>query len=372
MNGLKEIIEQMGTSFEAFRKSYDERVNALETAVGRSVLPGGNGGSLSAESGEHRKAFLAYVRSGGNEQVLRDLEVRAALTTLSDPDAGFLIPEEVDKELDRLVTASVAMRRLARIVRAKGDYKRPFSKGGAAAGWVGEVESRTETSTPELHLFQPAWCEIYAMPKASQKTLDMSDFDVAAWLTDEIGIAFVEQEGTGFISGNSVKQPAGLLHYATVANASWVWGKLGYIASGHASLLNDADKLFDLQTAVKPVHRANGKWLMNDTTAGVIRKLKDGEARYIWRDGLEAGIPNMLLGKPVEIDDNMPDIGENTYPIAFGDFQRAYTIVDHVVGTRVLRDPYSEKGQVLFYTTKRVTGGVTNFQAVKLLKIAAS
>jgi len=201
----------------------------------------------------------------------------------------------------------------------------------------------------------------------------MSSFDIATWLIEEVGDVFTATEGQGFITGNGVGQVKGIIDDTLmVADASWEYLKTGYIAGGHATLLNNADKLIDLQHALKPVYRANGTWLMNDATLAVIRKLKDGEGNYLWRPGLLADAPDTLLGKPVAIDDNMPDVGENTYPVAFGDFQRAYTIVDHVAGTRMLRDPYSEKGYVLFYTIKRVAAGISNYEAVKFLKIATS
>jgi HK97 family phage major capsid protein len=215
--------------------------------------------------------------------------------------------------------------------------------------------------------------EIYAMPSVTQKLLDMSDFDVAQWLLEEINDVFVTTEGTGFITGNGVSRVKGIIDSALmIANASWEYGKTGYIASGNASLLNSADKLVDLQHSLKPVYRQNGTWLMNDTTFSVIRKFKDGDGNYLWRPGLLENAPDTLLGKPVELDDNMPDIGANAYPIAFGDFKRAYTIVDHVSGTRLLRDPYTTKGFVNFYVTKRLAGGISNYEAIKFMKIATS
>ena len=213
---------------------------------------------------------------------------------------------------------------------------------------------------------------MYAMPAVTQTLLDMSDFDVAAWLIEEINDVFVSTEGTAFISGDGVGKPKGITSYTMIANASYAWGKIGYIAGGHTSSLNNADKILELQHALKPAYRQNGVFLMNDTTLSVIRKLKDGEGNYLWRPGLLESQPDLLLGKPVEIDDNMPDIGAGAYPVAFADFKRAYTIVDHVTGTRLLRDPYSAKPYVNFYVTKRVTGGVSNFEAIKFLKIATS
>jgi HK97 family phage major capsid protein len=264
------------------------------------------------------------------------------------------------------------MRRIARIVKASGDYKRPISAGGATGGWVGEVEERVETEAPELKLFAPPWSELYALPEITQALLDMSDFDVAAWLLEELQNVETEMEGAAFITGNGVKKPKGILAYETITNANWTWGKIGYIAGGHASLLNNADKLVDLQHALKPVYRQKGTWLMNDGTLNVVRKFKDGSGNYLWMPGLVGGSPDTLLGKPVEIDDNMPDIGTDAYPIAFADWKRAYCVGDHTVGRRLLRDPYTKKGFVKFYLTKRVFGGITNHQAVKFMKIAAA
>lgn len=370
---------KMENRMDGIYKDYDElkkQIYSIETAVARGQFPGGGGsssggGSFNAAAREHREQFLSWARKGGNENALRDLEVQANLSTLSDPDGGFLVPTEIEKNIERLALASVAMRRLARVVKSKGEYTKPLSKGGATGGWVTEKASRTETDTPELTLFSPPMNELYAMPSITQKLLDMSDFDVETWILEEINDVFVSTEGTASITGNGVGQLKGIIDNALmIANASWTYGKTGYIAGGHASLLNNADKLVDLQHALKPIYRQNGTWLMNDTTLSVVRKLKDGEGNYLWRPGLLENAPDTLLGKPVEIDDNMPDIGANAYPIAFGDFKRAYTIVDHVSGIRLLRDPYTVKGFVNFYCVKRVAGGISNYEALKFLKIA--
>jgi len=387
-----EMLEAIGKSQNEFRgmvdtrfDSYDKEMSqiqgavyAIETAVARGQFPGGgsatrgDGVSSNAATREHKEAFLAWARKGGNENDLRALEIQANLSTLSDPDGGFLVPVEIEKSIERLALASVAMRRLARVVTSKGEYTKPLSKGGATGGWVAEKDSRPETNTPELNLFAPPMTEIYAMPSVTQKLLDMSDFDVESWLLEEINDVFVTTEGTGFITGNGVSRVKGIIDDALmVANASWAYGKTGYITSGNANLLNNADKLIDLQHALKPVYRSKGTFLMNDETFSVIRKLKDGEGNYLWRPGLSENAPDTLLGKPVEIDDNMPDIGANAYPVAFGDFNRAYTIVDHVSGVRLLRDPYTVKGYVNFYVTKRLAAGISNYEAIKFLKISA-
>jgi len=383
VTGLGEKFQEIRGKVENRFDNYDadlgklkKQVDAIENHVAIAQFPGGgpsHGWGVQSETAqEHKSKFLAWARKGSDPEGLRGLEIQAGLSTLSDPDGGFLVPIEIEKNIERLALASVAMRRLARIVTAKGEYTKPLSKGGATGGWVAEKGARPETDSPELSLFQPPMCEIYAMPSTTQKLLDMSDFDVESWLLEEINDVFVATEGAAFISGNGVGQPKGIIDPALmIANGSWVYGKTGFIAGGHATLLNNVDKLFDLQHALKPVYRQNGTWLMNDVTLNLIRKFKDGDGNYLWRPGLMENAPDTLLGKPVAIDDNMPDIGAGAYPIAFGDFKRVYTIVDHVSGIRLLRDPFTIKGFVNFYVTKRVAAGISNYEAVKFLKISA-
>ncbi|MBW2631257.1 MAG: phage major capsid protein [Deltaproteobacteria bacterium] len=372
---LKDTVTELGEGIEVFKAQYAAKLDEFETILGRGSFGGSSwssgGTNLSAK--EHKEKFLAWLRQGSDPDGLKSLEIQASLSTLDDTEGGFLVAEEMAKEIERLATDSVAMRRLATVVNSKGEYKRPLSKGGAGGGWVSEKGARDETDAPDLTLFSPPMQEIYAMPAVTQKLLDMSDFDVEAWLTEEVSSVFVETEGTGFITGNGVSQVKGIIDDSKmIDNDSWEYGKTGYIVGGAASTFSDADKLFDLQHSLKPVYRQNGTFLMNDSTLAVIRKMKDGEGNYLWRPGLEAGSPDVLLGKPVEIDDNMDDIGAGKYPVAFGDFKKAYRIIDHVNGIRVLRDPYTSKGFVRFYTIKRLAAGISNYQAIKFLKIATS
>jgi HK97 family phage major capsid protein len=264
------------------------------------------------------------------------------------------------------------MRRLASVITIGTDtYKKLVNQGGASSGWVGEKGTRSETDSPTLKEIAINTKEIYAMPAATQKLLDDSSVDIAAWLGNEVAIEFAEEEGAAFIEGDGVSEPKGLEAYDTVANASYAWGKIGYIASGAASTFTSADKLFDLQHALKAIYRNGASWLMNDATMLHIRKFKDGNGNYLWQPGLQPGAIDTLLGKPLEIDDNVADIGAGAYPIYFANFKRAYLIVDRF-GIRVLRDPYSSKPYILFYTTKRVGGGIVMYEAIKALKVAAS
>jgi len=401
---LKETIQALGKAFDAFKAENDARlkeiekkgaadplltekvdkINAdiaqisalkkqletLETAVAQGQLPGGGKNELDRVKAQHKDAFAKFFRKGA-EGGLRDLEVQAGLSTLSDPDGGFLVPEDYEQAIDRVALSVSAMRRLATVRTIGTDtFKKLVNQGGASAGWVGEKGARAETNTPTLTEIAINTKEIYAMPAATQTLLDDSRVDIAGWLADEVSIEFSEQESEAFINGNGVEQPKGIAAYAMAANSSYVWGKVGYITSGNSSLVNDLDKLIDLQHALKPVYRNGAAWLMNDATLATIRKMKDGDGNYIWVPGLKDGAPDTLLGKPVEIDDNVDDIAANKYPIFFANFKRAYLIIDRQ-GVRVLRDPYTSKPYVLFYTTKRVGGGIVMYEAIKALKVSA-
>lgn len=405
---IKKMIEDLGRTYEDFKADNDARLKeieakghadpilaekvekisaaigemsemkrqleALETTISRNGIVGGDGKTDKVKA-EHAKAFENWFRHGGdaNLEAIKQLQVQAGLSTLSDPDGGYVIaPPEFDSAIDRVAGTLSAMRRLAS-VRSIGtnEFKKLVNKGGATSGWVAEKESRTETDTPTLVQIAINTKEIYAEPGATQIMLDDSKINIASWLADEVSIEFNEEEGAAFISGDGVAKPRGIAGYPFVANASYEWGKVGYIAGGHATLLNNTDKLIDLQHALKSVYRNGACWLMNDATCAKIRQFKDGEGNYLWKPGLIEGKPDTLLGKPVEYDDNIDDIGAGKYPIFFGNFKRAYLIIDRM-GIRILRDPYTSKGNVLFYTTKRVGGGIISFEAIKALKIAAS
>lgn len=352
-------------------------LNDINATIAGLKVGGAGDGKSTPEQREYAKAFDRFFRRGV-ENGLNDLAVKAAMRTDSDPDGGYIVPPEMDAEISRVLSTVSVMRQLATVRPiSTGMYKKPVNLGGTDSGWVGERETRTETNTSTLSLLEFPVMELYANPAATQTFLDDASVDVGAWLGSEVDIVFAEQEGAAFISGNGVNRPRGLLGYTAIANASYAWGKLGYIASGVAAAISDAsnngvDRLIDLSHgALKQGYRTNATWLMNRFTAAGIRKLKDAYGQYLWQPAVQAGMLPTLLGYPQADDDNMSDIGANAYPIAFGDFKRGYLIVDRV-GTRVLRDPYTNKPYVMFYTTKRVGGGVQNFEAIKLLKIAVS
>ena len=248
--------------------------------------------------------------------------------------------------------------------------KKPFSITGPAVGWVAETAARPQTATATLAELQFPTMELYAMPAATASLLDDTVVDLDQWIPSEVEAAFAEQEGTAFVTGNGTNKPKGFLDYTKVAEASWGWGKIGYIVTGVSGALpasNPSDVLIDLVYALKAGYRQNANWVMNRKTQAAIRKLKDADGNYLWQPPAAAGQRAMLMGFPLVEAEDMPDAGANTTPIAFGDFARGYLVVDRT-GVRVLRDPYSAKPYVLFYTTKRVGGGVQDFDAIKLLK----
>jgi HK97 family phage major capsid protein len=366
---LSEKVDKINAELTVLANLKDQ-LEKLETLVARGEFKGGGNAEMDKAKAEHAQAFEKFFRKGVDNG-LADLEVKAALKTSSDPDGGYTVPEQMESAIDRVVATVSAMRRLASAMNISTDaYKKLVNQGGAGSGWVGEAGSRGETNTPSLKDIVINTKELYANPAATQTMLDDSAVNIEQWLADEVVIEFAEQEGDAFITGNGVEKPRGILGYTTVANANYAWGSIGYIATGGAATFGDPDKLIDLQHALKSTLRNGAVFLMADTTLAHCRKFKDGEGNYLWRPGLELDAPSTLLGKPVEIDDNMPAIAANAYPIAYANFKRAYLIVDRV-GIRVLRDPYTNKPYVHFYTTKRVGGGVVMYEAIKLLKVAA-
>ncbi len=370
-----EKVTKINAEISSLQAALDE-TNRMLAAL--KVGSGGENENDNEDRRAHNKAWNKWFRKGVDAG-LADLEVKAELTTQSDPSGGYLVPRQVETAIDNLARVTLAMRRLATVMPiGTQTYQKYVNMGGAGSGWVGEQEARTETGTPSLRELLFNVMEVYAEPYTTQIMLDDGIIDVAAWLADEVSQEFDEQEGEAFVTGNGVKKPRGILAYDTVANASWAWGKVGYIPTGASSSFVAAgsgvlpsDCMIDLFYALKERYRNNASWLISDAVMGTVRKFKDGDGNYLWNPPVgEATVPT-ILQKPVYTDDNMQALGANAFPVAFGDFKRAYLILDRQ-GVRVLRNPYKVNGKVAFYTTKRVGGGIQHFEAIKLLKCATS
>lgn len=359
---------------ERIDKAMDSAQKRLDEMLLKQARPSlSRGGAVSLDELEHKQAFDAYIRRG-DESGLRALEAKA-MSIGTAADGGYLVPNETDTEIGRRLSTVSPMRALATVRSVSGSVlKKPFATSGMATGWVAETASRSQTNTATLAELSFPTMELYAMPAATQALLDDSAVDVESWIASEVDSAFAEQEGTAFISGDGSNKPKGILAYSSAANASWSWGNIGYIASGAAGAFastSPLDVLIDTVYALKAGHRQNGTFLMNRKTQAAMRRFKDDNGNYLWRPPATAGEPASLMGFPVVESEDMPDVAANSYSIAFGDFRAGYLIVDRI-GVRVLRDPFSAKPYVLFYTTKRVGGGVQNFEAIKLIKFAAS
>jgi len=322
---------------------------------------------------ERKAAFDAYVRRG-DTQALARLDTKA-LSSGSDANGGYTVPDETEREIGRRLLEVSPIRAISGIrTISAGVYRKPFATNGFSSGWVTETASRAQTNTPTLDELEFPAMELYAMPAATQTLLDDSAVDLDSWIAEEVESAFAAQETTAFVSGDGSGKPTGFLGYDKVAESSWAWGSIGYIATGASAAFPSSeptDVLIDLVYALKAGYRQNARFVMNRRTQAALRKLKDGDGQYLWQPPAQAGGDASVLGFPVTEAEDMPDIGAASYAIAFGDFRRGYLVLDRL-GVRVLRDPYSSKPYVLFYTTKRVGGGVQDFDAIKLLKFAAS
>lgn len=348
----------------------DRALDELSLKARRPQLAGTEPQSRSQIA--HKSAFDTYVRKGETAGLL-DLEAKALSVTVG-ADGGYLVPPETESTVNRALRDISPIRAISGARQVSGSvYKKPFSLTGPGTGWVGETSARPDTTTPTLAELSFPTMELYAMPAATSALLDDSAVNIDEWIAEEVRVAFAEQEGTAFVNGNGVNKPRGFLDYPTVDNASWSWGNIGFIATGAAGAFpaaNPTDKLIDLAYAVKSGYRANAHFVMSRATQAAIRKFKDADGNYIWQPAQRPGEAPTLLGNPVAESEDMPAIAADAHAIAFGDFRRGYLVVDRV-GIRILRDPYSSKPYVLFYTTKRVGGGVQDFNAIKLLKFAA-
>jgi HK97 family phage major capsid protein len=366
---LEEKVDRINTALSEQKSLIDE----LTLSAARPVL-GETKQQPDRATRERKASFDRYMRKGDGIAPFGAFEMKA-MSAGSNGDGGYVVPLEIAQTIDRVLAKASPIRALATVQQIGGNtYRKPVTTVEAASGWVGETDSRAQTNTPTIAALDFPAMELYAMPAATQTLLDDAQVDIEQWLANEVQIVFAEQEGAAFINGDGSAKPTGFLHSTIVADASWQWGKLGYIASGADGAFassDPSDALINLAYAPKQGYRANGSWVMNRKTEAAIRKFKDGDDNYIWQPGTAIGQPASLLGYPVAEAEDMPDIASNSYSIAFGDFARGYLIVDRV-GINVLRDPFSAKPYVLFYTTKRVGGGVQQPEYMKALKMAAA
>jgi HK97 family phage major capsid protein len=370
---LKAFFERFQTAFNGYRVKADARVNELQEQLDRALIDMKRPITRGAEdktAPRLTKEWDAYIRHG------TDLppEIKA-LSAGSGPEGGYTVPVEMANRIIEVARNRSNIRQIAQTIQiTSGSFEIVADPSDLDAAWVGEQTTRPVTTNPELSKLVFPVHEMYAQPKATQTLLDDNNVNIEEWLSQRVADKLSRMENATFVSGDGVSKPRGFMAQNFVANASWTWGNVGYIATGDAddfiaptTSVSPADALINLVYALKADYRANGSFVMNSNTAGVVRKFKDADGRYIWTDSIVAGQPALLLGYPVVIAEDMADVGSAAFPVAFGDFSRAYIIVDRI-GVRVLRDPFTAKPFVLFYTTKRVGGGVADYDAYKVLK----
>ena len=390
----KAIFAELQTAFQAFKTEHSEqlsevkkglddvvkaekvdRINAdvgkLQSSLDKAMqdisalkVGAGSGTGATLHDAEYTDAFRSHFRSGS---------VQASLNKGADAEGGYLAPVEWDRTItDKLVQVS-AMRQIASVQQISGQgFKKLFNARGAGSGWVGETAARPETTTPTLGTLTYTTGELYANPAATQQMLDDAAVNLEQWIASEVELEFSYQEGIAFVSGNGTNKPNGLLTYAVgAANAAaHPWGAVPTTTLAGTTAIT-ADELITATYGIPQEYTGNARFLMNRTTSAAVRLLKDGNGNYIWQPSFTQGQPATLGGYPITEMPAMPVMAAGAIPIAFGDFRRGYLVIDRV-GLRVLRDPYTNKPFVHFYTTKRVGGGLLNPEPLRFLKMAAA
>lgn len=381
LNTIRESIDgKIKDSVQSAKAEIDIRLSDLDAkyeTLYRNSQRFGSG--KSDEEIQREQAFASlgkFIRS--------DVGSRVKLNTIQREDptppvtgnigtnsqGGYAVPFILDREILKKERDLNVMRQLCKVISVSSpDTAWNIDLGGATSGWVAETDSRTQTDAPTLGRATITWGEVYAMPQATQYLLDDAAFDAEAWYMDSVAEKFADEEESAFLTGNGTKKPKGILGYTftTDADGSRDLGKIQKISGGLTF-----DSILSVYYALRQVYRRQGNcaWLMNGSTIEALRKIKDEQNRYIWVDNIANGMAGSLLGCPVYESRFMPNASTNgNLCVLFGNFQKAYTIVDRL-GLNVIRDPYTVKGQVAFYTSKRVGNVLTDDNAVKALAVS--
>ena len=351
-----EAVNQQLTKAQAEQKNLEERVNSFETMMKRPTS-----GAKTEEVDLAIKSFDKFLRKG--KESLDDLEIKA-LSVSNDTSGGFLAPEEYVRELIKTITESSPVRTIARVrSTAQKSIKMPSRTATFTAQWVAENGTRSETTGYTTNLEEIPTHELYALQDISEQELEDSVFDLESEMRQEFATQFAKAEGESFITGNSVGKPEGILTNSDVASTN----------SGASAALT-GDGLIQLVHDIKTDYGRNGSFMFNRSTLASIRKLKDSAGQYVFQAGmmLTAGVPNTILGYPYLEAPDMPDVSAGTKPVVFGDFRRGYLIVDRVA-LSVLRDPFTQatSGNVRYYARRRVGGQVILAEALRKQNISA-
>lgn len=352
-------------------KSFNQMMRAEYQGKGKAAPA-----DFDAQGYKHYKsAFFKLI--GGTTLDSLSSDERKAMSAGSDPDGGYLLPHSTVGRVVAKIYEQSIMRQIANVQTISTEkIEGLIDNNEADAGWVSELGSRSDSTTPQVGKWEIETHEMYAMPKISQKLIDDAATDVEGWLAVKVADKFARVEGSGFTIGNGAGKPRGLCSYPTAATAddTRAWGTFEHVKTGTNGDFNSttkADPLFDLIGAFKDQYLQNASWLMRREVRTKLRKLRGATSDlYLWEPSLQMGQPDRLNGYPVFVDQYMPTLATDSLSLAFGDFKEAFTIVDRI-GIRTLRDPYTAKPYIVFYSTKRTGSGAVNFEAVKFLKFAA-
>lgn len=385
---IKALADELRSAFETFKAEHTkqlddvkkgsadalqalkvDRINADISRIQTSIdeittkqAAASLGAGRPLKDREYSDAFHAHFKKG---------DVQAALNKGQAAEGGFLAPVEWDRTItDKLVLIS-PMRQIATVQNiSTAGFSKLFNLKGTASGWVGETTARPETNTATFASVTYTTGEIYANPAATQQMLDDAEVDLEAWLAGEVQQEFAKQEGAAFVNGDGVNKPRGFLRYAAGNSNLHPYGAIGEVGSGAAGAVN-SDAIINLIYDLPSAFTGGARFVMNRNTESAIRKLKDGQGNYLWQPSFQAGAPATLAGYSITEMPDMPNVAAGAFPIAFGNFAQAYLVIDRV-GVRVLRDPYTNKPYVSFYTTKRVGGGLLNPEPLRLMKVDAA
>jgi HK97 family phage major capsid protein len=324
---------------------------------------------------QHNKAFVQWARTGRADGI--ESMIRQDMIVGVDGDGGYLVPADMTGRIATRIYDLSPIRQIATVqATTSSELEGIVDNGDMDAGWTAETGTRTDTTTATIGKYSISTEEMYAMPKISTKLIQDAAVNLEAWLTAKIADRMARLEGAAFISGDGVNKPRGFATYTTAAtaDASRAWGTLEHVntgANGAFGASNPADVLIDVVEAMKAGYRANARWVTRRSVVALIRKFKEATTNaYLWQPGLTAGQPATLLGFPVTMAEDMPALGTGSLSMAFGNFSEGYMVADRL-GMSILRDPFTSKGYVKFYTTARVGGGVVNSEVIKFVRFAS-
>lgn len=363
-------LPSAGTDKDAEAKARENAVRHFETQLAlKGVLNPANREELLADGKIDIEGYNLWAKSFG--MYLRANDDRAldqkALQVGSNPDGGYLVPSARSASIIQKIFETSPMRALAGIETiGTTELEIPVDIDEASAGWVGETQTRSETNTPQVGVQKIPVHELYAKPKATQKFLEDASINVEAWLADKVSDKFSRTEATAFVSGNGINKPRGFLTYSDGSGRGYI---TQYPSLAAAAIT--ADAIVKMPFQIKQAYLAGASWMMKRSTVMEVMLLKDGQGQYLWRPSFTAGAPSILGGYNVNMADDMPAVQAGSLSIAFANWKRAYLIVDRL-GITTLRDPYSVKPFVEFYSRKRVGGDVTDFDAIILMDTAAA